>query len=227
MYWRAGYQYNLKLIRKASRILSKPFRFEFPLEEIAPKMKVRDNTEKYMSLVNEWDEVSSKGAYAMRFVDYRKSKGNFLYDTDGNRILDLTGHNGMNALGYNHPALVSERCGRAFHKYLNQLQNNAEYPSTDFTDLVRNHVMPYAPKGLSEVYFTDGLGTLANETAIKLALLKYKETHDGLNEIDWDNFASNDLSNTSSLLQNNVSVLGFDYATHGTTLATESAGGLC
>lgn len=225
MYWRQFYQSNLEKLRLFSRLWSVPFRFEYPMSHVHPRMKNQNHSEKYMKHVNKWNKLSHEAAFTLSLVDYKQSKGNYIYDIDGNNILDLTGHGGLSALGYNHPALVTARATRKFNTYLNQAPNIAEYPPHDFPDLVRNSVLPFAPEGLTEVYFTDGLGALANETAIKLALLKYKEMHGGLSEIDWDNFKSNDLSNHSKLLQNNVCVLGFQNCNHGDTLATLSASG--
>jgi len=56
--------------------------------------------------------------------------------------------------------------------------------------------------------------------------LKFKETRGGLKEIDWDNFASNDFSNSGELLQNKVSVLSFTNSTHGKTIAGLSTSNL-
>jgi 4-aminobutyrate aminotransferase/(S)-3-amino-2-methylpropionate transaminase len=221
MYWRQSYQLQLKVLRSASRIVTRPFRFEFPLDEITPKMVNRDRSDAYLDISNAWNSTAHEANFAMSFVDYNKSKGNYLVDADGNRVLDLTGHGGLQALGYNHPALVSARASRQYHKYLNQSPNLSEYPPKEYPDLVRNNVLSSAPKGLTEVYLTDGIGSLANETAIKLALLKYQENHGHVNEFDIDN----DLSNTSSLLQNDVSVLSFENGTHGRTLAGASASG--
>lgn len=86
-------------------------------------------------------------------------------------------------------------------------------------------MLPVAPKGLGEVHLTDGIGGLANEAAIKTALLKYKETHGGLSELNWDDFAANNLSNNSDLLQNKVCVLGFENSFHGKPLGANSASG--
>ena len=204
MYFRQAYQNNLKVLRAASRLISKPFRFEFPIAEIEPKVVNRDNSDAYVALTNKWNSTAHESAFTMSFVDYAKSSGNFLVDADGNRVLDLTGHGGLLALGYNHSALVTSRATRAYHKFLNQSPNLSEYPPQEFPAMIRENVMQAAPEGLTEVYLTDGLGTLANETAIKLALLKYQEWH-----------GDND----------NLSVLGFQHSVHGRSLGATSASG--
>jgi len=191
-----------------------------------PKVYSVEKSYDHTRKMNLWTEVSEEGSYANSMVDYKLSKNNYVVDIDGNRRLDLSMQGGMLALGYNPDALIDARASRLFDKYMAQTPNLSEYPPAEFADLVRNGVLPYSPKGMSEVYFTDGVGALANETAIKVALLKFRETTDGnLAAIDWDNFASTDLSNSSKLLQNNVCVLGFENSYHGTTLATQSASG--
>jgi len=227
MYFRQFYQKQLEIYRACSRIACKAFRFEYPMDHLAPRVLNYEHTDKYTEKASLWKECAHESNFLESFVDYKQSKGNFLVDIDGNTMLDLTSNGGLLALGYNHTALVTARASRLFHTYMNQSPNIAEYPPHDFPDLVRNAVLPVAPDRLTEVYLTEGIGSLANETAIKLALLKYKETSGGkLSEFDWDNYESNDLSNNSSLLQNNVWVLGFENGLHGKTLATLSASGI-
>lgn len=226
MYWRQSWQLQLQMMRGASRIFTRPFRFEFPMDEIAPKMVNRNHSEKYMNKVKEWNDTAHEAAFLMSIVDYRKSKGNYIVDMDGNRILDLTGGGGLLALGYNHSALVTARASRLFNTFLNQAPNVSEYPPHNFPEMVRTHVIPHAPEGLGEVYFTDGIGTLANETAIKLALLWYKQDREGLNSIDWENYDSINFKNNGDSVFNNVSVLGFQNSIHGKTLGTVSASGI-
>lgn len=40
------------------------------------------------------------------FADYEKSRGNYIVDVDGNRLLDVCGQIGSNSLGYNHPDII-------------------------------------------------------------------------------------------------------------------------
>lgn len=111
----------------------------------------------------------------------------------------------MLPLGYNPDALIDARASREYDLYVNQAPNISEYPPAGFPDLVRSGVMPAAPEGLTDVHFTDGLGGLANEAAIKVALLKFRETHgEGIKHIDWKHFEKNDFSNHGNLVQNNV-----------------------
>ena len=226
MYWRRFNQSQIELYRNVSQYVSKAFRFQYPMDYLHPKVISPDKSYEHTKKMNLWTEISHEGGFANSLVNYKLSKGNYMVDIDGNRLLDLSMQGGMLALGYNPDALIDTRTSRHFDKYLAQSPNLSEYPPIEFSDIVRNGVLPFAPSGLTEVYFTDGIGGLANEAAIKVALLKFKETREGhLSELDWDKFASNDLSNSSSLLQNKVCVLGFENSLHGKTLATQSASG--
>lgn len=226
MYWRRFNQSQLELYRNVSKYVSKAFRFQYPMDYLHPKVLSVDKSYEHSRKLNLWTEVSEEGAFADSFVDYKLSKNNYMVDVDGNRMLDLSMQGGMLALGYNADALIDARASRLFDKYVAQTPNLSEYPPAEFSDLVRNGVLPSAPKGMGEVYFTDGIGGLANETAIKVALLKFRETtSNNLEAVDWDHFASVDLSNSSKLLQNNVCVLGFENSLHGKTIATMSASG--
>jgi len=226
MYWRKFTKKNLDIYREATKLTSKLFRFGHPLAYVKPSMKHVERSYEYVAAVTDLKKMTREGEFVNSIVDYKKSKGNFLVDVDGNVMLDLVAHGGLLPLGYNADALINARDSKLFDRYLNQSPNLAEYPPSEFPDFVREAILPIAPEGLSEVYFTEGIGSQANETALKIALLKFKESRgSGLAEVDWDNFAENDWSNSSDLLQNNVSVLGFENSLHGVTLGGASASG--
>jgi 4-aminobutyrate aminotransferase/(S)-3-amino-2-methylpropionate transaminase len=90
---------------------------------------------------------------------------------------------------------------RAYNKCLGQTPNFASYPPSDISDLIREAVMPFAPPGQTEVHFTEGSGSLANEAAIRAALAVYDEIHGG-----------------ASKGSSNLSVLSFSDNSHSDTL---------
>ena len=226
MFFREFNQRNLQILRKISNYTAKLWRWEYTINARNPVIKSSTKSQKYLDKLSNWSDIAYEGQFADGLVDYKASRGNFIIDEDGNQILDLSMQGGQLALGYNPDPLIFSRIRRNFDKYLTQTPNLAEYPPHDFSDFVRGSVIPFAPEGMGEVLFTDGSGSLANENAIKAALLKFKETRGGLAEIDWDNFASNDFSNSGELLQNKVSVLSFVNSTHGRTIAGLSTSNL-
>jgi 4-aminobutyrate aminotransferase/(S)-3-amino-2-methylpropionate transaminase len=102
------------------------------------------------------------------------SKNNYIMDTDGNRILDLTC---PLALGYNHDSRIESRMREHFDRFLQGRVDCSNLPPDNFTDMLSEYVMPVAPHGLTSVHLSDGTITSANETAVAIALTKYAMTH--------------------------------------------------
>lgn len=50
-------------------------------------------------------------------------------------------------------------------------------PTDDYADLLRDHVMPIAPPGMTQVHLNDGTATQANESALTVSILKYAQDH--------------------------------------------------
>lgn len=53
-----------------------------------------------------------------RFVNVKKSKGNFFVDLDGNVVLDLNCNMNSLPLGYNHDALINARDTDLYDRFL-------------------------------------------------------------------------------------------------------------
>lgn len=132
-----------------------------------------------------------------RFVNFKKSKGNYFVDTDGNTVLDMNAAQSGLVLGYNNDDLVNARMGTdLYDRFVTHKVDASSLPPHDFADLVREMVMPYAPEGMLQVHLGGGSsGAEANELAIAAAL-----TH----------FAKANSTTVSGL-----SVLGFDNSNHG------------
>lgn len=63
-----------------------------------------------------------------------------------------------NALGYNHDSFINLRDSEAYDKYLNNGADSAYHallPTEELVDLIREKVMPVAPEGMKQVYFTE------------------------------------------------------------------------
>jgi len=130
----------------------------------------------------------------------KKSRGNYFTDTDGNVVLDM---NNSLALGYNHDALVFPRMGtNTYDRFLQGKVDCTNLPPSDFSDLLRDIVMPVAPEGLTQVHLSDNSATSANDAAISVALLAYAFKHD-------KNYK-------------NLVVMGLEGSSHGNSIATIS-----
>jgi acetylornithine aminotransferase len=109
-------------------------------------------------------EASLMGVFGRPQLVLEHGDGAWVWDVDGRRYLDLVGGIAVNALGHNHPALVS-----AVSKQAGQLVHVSNFftsvPQVELAE--RLLALAGAPDG-SAVFFCNS-GTEALETAIKLA----------------------------------------------------------
>lgn len=60
-----------------------------------------------------------------------------------------------------------------YDRFIANRPDNSILPAHDYTDLLRECVMPVAPNGLNQVHLQEGTVTQANESAITVAMFKY------------------------------------------------------
>lgn len=84
-----------------------------------------------------------------RFVNFKLSKGNYFKDTDGNSILDMNAAQAGLILGYNSDDLVNARMTELYDRFVTHKVDANSLPTTDYADLLREMVMPCAPKGMN------------------------------------------------------------------------------
>ena len=106
-------------------------------------------------------------------------------------------------LGYNHDALINARDSNVYDRFLQGTVDVSSVPPQDFADMLCDDVMPVAPPGLDQVHLCDGNSTTANEVALSTAIMEYAFKHNKSNYSD-------------------LSVLGFNRAAHGCSVATLS-----
>lgn len=109
-----------------------------------------------------------------QFVDLKMCKDNYILDTDGNKILDLTC---PIALGYNHDSRIESRMQEHYDRFLQGRVDCSTVPPEIYSDMLREYVMPIAPRGQNQVHLSDGTITSANETAVCIAFMKYAMQH--------------------------------------------------
>jgi hypothetical protein len=65
-----------------------------------------------------------------------------------------------------------------YDRFVTHKVDASSLPPNDYADLVREMVMPFAPKGMVQVHLGGGsTGAEANELAIAAAFMKYAEDH--------------------------------------------------
>lgn len=116
------------------------------------------------------------------FCNYEESRGNYLVDVDGNRMLDLYSQISSIPIGYNHPALV---------KILQQPHNLSSFinrpalgilPPDDFNVKLKESLLSICPKGLKQV-ITMSCGSCSNENAFKLIFMWFRKKERGHNSV--------------------------------------------
>ncbi|XP_006867312.1 PREDICTED: 4-aminobutyrate aminotransferase, mitochondrial [Chrysochloris asiatica] len=112
------------------------------------------------------------------FCNYEESRGNYLVDVDGNRMLDLYSQISSVPIGYNHPALI---------KLLQQPQNVSSFinrpalgilPPENFVEQLKESLLSVAPKGMSQI-ITMACGSCSNENAFKTIFMWYRNKERG------------------------------------------------
>lgn len=97
-------------------------------------------------------------------LSFVRGEGCYLYDTEGDRYLDLVAGIAVNALGYAHPewvAAVAEQAGALSHvSNLYYVQQQAE---------LAERIASIAPGGIDRTLFVNS-GAEANEAALKMAV---------------------------------------------------------
>ena len=94
-----------------------------------------------------------------------KAEGNYLYDAEGNKYLDLIGGISVSNIGHGHPnvvAAIKEQVDKYMHVMV--YGELVQSPQVEYAQLLTQHL----PSNLDCVYFTNS-GAEATECAIKLA----------------------------------------------------------
>lgn len=160
-------------------------------------------------LANDYDALTDSASVRF-FVDYYKSKGNYMVDADGNVILDMMSGGGHLPLGYNHDSLLKLADTKSYDKYLHNNISFTFAPTDEVVDFHEDLFRPMAPhETLDRVHLSaDISGELANESAIRASMVRmhlskghtqYKPTYQNPN--------------------NDYKVISFKGSNHGSTLA--------
>lgn len=112
-------------------------------------------------LTKDYDKKYCMQVFAPLDVAFTKGKGSYLYDTEGNKYLDMIGGIAVNSVGHGHPVLTKAIADQA--KKLIHCSNYYYIPGR--SELAYN----LCRKSFAEKVFFSNSGAEANEAAIKLA----------------------------------------------------------
>lgn len=170
-------------------------------------------------LIKELGQYQQSNAVAF-FTDYDNSYGNYIADSDGNKMLDIYMQIASLAVGYNHPDLKKVLVDPENQSiFLNRPALGVQ-PPLNFVSKVRDVLMGIAPKGLSMVQ-TMACGSCANENAFKsMFIWKNKQLRD--NQAFTDDELKQCLENKGVGCPD-LSILSFRGAFHGRTIGCLAA----
>uniref|UniRef100_A0A8B9HRD6 4-aminobutyrate aminotransferase n=1 Tax=Astyanax mexicanus TaxID=7994 RepID=A0A8B9HRD6_ASTMX len=149
------------------------------------------------------------------FCNYEESRGNYLVDADGNRMLDLYTQISSVPIGYNHPALMKAVTNPI---HLSAFVNRPALgilPPENFPEKLVESLLSIAPTGMTRVQ-TMACGSCSNENAYKAMFIWYKNKERGTNSPSADEVSSCMINQGPGCPD--LSILSFMGGFHGRTL---------
>uniref|UniRef100_A0A8C5LG63 4-aminobutyrate aminotransferase n=1 Tax=Jaculus jaculus TaxID=51337 RepID=A0A8C5LG63_JACJA len=208
-------QHSFRLLVPAPRYISQAAaKVDVEFDYDGPLMKTEVPGPRSQDLMKQLNMIQNAEAVHF-FCNYEESRGNYLVDVDGNRMLDLYSQISSVPIGYNHPALM---------KLVQQPQNASTFinrpalgilPPENFVDKLHKSLLSVSPKGMSQL-ITMACGSCSNENAFKTIFMWYRSKERGQRS-----FSEEELE-TCMINQGpgcpDYSILSFMGAFHGRTM---------
>ncbi|XP_047215450.1 4-aminobutyrate aminotransferase, mitochondrial-like isoform X2 [Girardinichthys multiradiatus] len=208
-------QKNLWLSSAGCRYVSKAAaKTQVEYDYDGPLMKTTVPGPRSQELTKQLGEIQNVGAVNF-FCNYEESRGNYLVDVDGNRMLDIYTQISSIPIGYNHPALL---------KLMTNPNNLSTFvnrpalgilPPENFPEKITESLLSIAPSGMNRVQ-TMACGSCSNENAFKSIFIWYKNKERGHNK------PSEEEMSTCMINQGpgcpDLSILSFMGGFHGRTM---------
>ncbi|KAJ5986467.1 4-aminobutyrate transaminase [Penicillium sp. IBT 35674x] len=188
----------------------KPF---FPNEPTAPVVATAIPGPKNQAATAELDKVFDVRSINM-LADYNKSVGNYIFDLDGNKLLDVYAQIASIPVGYNNPHLAEVAKSPEMASALINRPALGNFPSSEWAHILETGALRAAPKGLNQV-FTAMAGSDANETAYKAAFMYYRQLQRGGPEVEFTEEELLSTMNNQGPGSPQLSILSFKHAFHG------------
>ncbi|OWF52737.1 4-aminobutyrate aminotransferase, mitochondrial-like [Mizuhopecten yessoensis] len=148
-----------------------------PLEPDKPSVQTEIPGPRSRELLKELDTIQNTEAVQF-FVDYERSRGNYLVDVDGNVMLDLFTQIASIPIGYNHPRLLNALLKTENRATLVNRPALAVYPPSDWSSRLKNALLAVAPPGLKQVQ-TMACGACSVEHSQKAMFIAYQRRQRG------------------------------------------------
>ncbi|KAM6957395.1 4-aminobutyrate aminotransferase, mitochondrial [Aplochiton taeniatus] len=208
-------QQNFRLAAPGSRYVSKVApQTQLEFEYDGPCMKTQVPGPRSQELTKQLGHIQNVGAINF-FCNYEESRGNYLVDVDGNRMLDVYTQISSIPIGYNHPSLMKVI---ADPNNLSSFVNRPALgilPPENFPEKLADSLLSVAPSGMSRVQ-TMACGSCSNENAYKAMFIWYRNKERGHN-IPSEEDVSSCMINQSPGCPD-LSILSFMGGFHGRTM---------
>uniref|UniRef100_I3M573 4-aminobutyrate aminotransferase n=1 Tax=Ictidomys tridecemlineatus TaxID=43179 RepID=I3M573_ICTTR len=171
-------QHKHRLLVPGSRYISQAAaKVDVDFDYDGPLMKTEVPGPRSRKLMEQLNVIQNAEAVHF-FCNYEESRGNYLVDVDGNRMLDLYSQISSVPIGYSHPALM---------KLIQQPQNASTFvnrpalgilPPENFVEKLQESLLSVAPKGMTQL-ITMACGSCSNENAFKTIFMWYRSKERG------------------------------------------------
>ncbi|KFO24831.1 4-aminobutyrate aminotransferase, mitochondrial [Fukomys damarensis] len=205
---------HLLLVSGARHISQAAAKVDVEFDYDGPLMKTEVPGPRSLELMKQLNMIQNAEAVHF-FCNYEESRGNYLVDADGNRMLDLYSQIASIPIGYSHPALA---------KLVQQPQNVSAFinrpalgilPPENFVNKLRESLLSVAPKGMSQLV-TMACGSCSNENAFKTIFMWYRSKERGQRGFSKEELESCMINQAPGCPD--YSILSFMGAFHGRTL---------
>ena len=150
------------------------------------------------------------------FTNLGGSRGNYLFDSNGKKYLDMYGNIGSLPVGYNHKKLHDLNMESPdIKKFLIHRPALGVNPPLEWKNHIELLYKNYSPNGLDFMYIACGCGSGANENAFKAAFVKFARNN--YSEHSMEDRLKTALDN-SEPGSPNISILSFKKGFHGRTM---------
>uniref|UniRef100_A0AAZ3RYJ8 4-aminobutyrate aminotransferase, mitochondrial n=2 Tax=Oncorhynchus tshawytscha TaxID=74940 RepID=A0AAZ3RYJ8_ONCTS len=200
-------QQNLRLTAPGCRYVSKAAaKTQVEFEYDGPSMKTEVPGPRSKELTKQLGEIQNVGAINF-FCNYEESRGNYLVDVDGNRMLDV--YTQISSIPIAHTDLLYSYCAFVNRPALGIM------PPENFPEKLAESLLSVAPSGMSRVQ-TMACGSCSNENAYKAMFIWYRNKERGHNNPSDEDMSSCMINQSPGCPD--FSILSFMGGFHGRTM---------
>ncbi|CAH2306740.1 4-aminobutyrate aminotransferase, mitochondrial [Pelobates cultripes] len=194
-----------------------------------PLMKTQVPGPKSKELIRQLNTIQNADAVNF-FCNYEESRGNYLVDVDGNRMLDLYSQISSIPIGLPHPMTGQPRrkvhsprdkvvqqwamYARGYSSFINRPALGI-LPPENFKEKLEETLLSIGPKGLNQV-LTMSCGSCSNENAFKLIFMWYRSKERGHKSVTKEELDSSMINKFPGCPD--YSILSFMGGFHGRTM---------